>query len=203
MEPGPSCVWAWRLVSLNRRLTQLLRPAASYAVADRLGDRLLLGVVDLEMMLPLALKYPMQWTGQWAIDSLQSPETPWVGQYPDLLRQRKHREAYALYWKDEPVTTAFYQMQAPSLAIGGHPWMHIKYMKWLTGGNGGLLPDLKMDRNHVPHLDAAARAQCRQAMARVGIKTVTLPDEAFVVGNAAYERGARSRDLAVTPQYTS
>lgn len=185
------------------KFTQLLRPAACYAVAERLGNRLLLGVVDLEMMLPLALKFPMQWTGQWAIDCLQSPETPWVGHYLDLLRQRRHAEAYALYWKYEPVTSAFYQMQAPSLAIGGHPWMHIKYMKWLTGGNGGLLPDLKLDRDHVPHLDAAARATCRTAMERVGITTVTLPEEAFVVGNAAYERGVRTRDLKALPQFTS
>lgn len=185
------------------KFTQLLRPAAAFAVAERLGGRLLLGVVDLEMMLPLALKHAIQWTGQWAIDCLQSPETPWVGQYLDLLRQRKLQEAYTLYWKYEPAATAFYRMQAPSLAIGGHPWMHIKYMKWLTGGNGGLLPDLKASRDHVPHLDAAARTACRQALEQVGIKTVALPDEAFVVGNAAYERGLRAKDLRALPQYTT
>jgi 4-hydroxy-tetrahydrodipicolinate synthase len=185
------------------KFTQLLRPAAAFAVAERLGGRLLLGVVDLEMMLPLSLKHSIQWTGQWAIDCLQSPETPWVGQYLELLRQRKLQEAYSLYWKYEPAATAFYRMQAPSLAIGGHPWMHIKYMKWLTGGNGGLLPDLKASRDHVPHLDAAARASCRQALDQVGIRTVDLPDEAFVVGNAAYERGVRARDLRTLPQYTT
>lgn len=185
------------------KFTQLLRPAAAFAVAERLGDRLLLGVVDLEMMLPLALKHPIQWTGQWAIDCLQSPEAPWVGQYLDLLRQRKLQEAYNLYWKYEPAATAFYRMQAPSLAIGGHPWLHIKYMKWLTGGNGGLLPDLKAPIDHVPHLDAAARTACRQALERVGIKTVDRPEEAFVVGNAAYERGVRARDLRALPQYTA
>ena len=185
------------------KFTQLLRPAAAFAVAERLGDRLLLGVVDLEMMLPIALKHSVQWTGQWAIDSLQSPEHPWVGQYLALLRERKLQAAYDLYWKYEPAATAFYQMQAPSLAIGGHPWMHIKYMKWLTGGNGGLLPDLKASRDHVPHLDAAARKACRQALHLVGIKTVDLPDEAFVVGNAAYERGVRAADVRVMPQYAT
>jgi 4-hydroxy-tetrahydrodipicolinate synthase len=185
------------------KFTQLLRPAAAFAVAERLGGRLLLGVVDLEMMLPLSLKHPIQWTGQWAIDCLQSPDVPWVGQYLDLLRQRKLHDAYELYWKYEPAATAFYKMQAPSLAIGGHPWVHIKYMKWLTGGNGGLLADLKASPDHVPHLDAAARTACRQTLERVGIKTVDLPDEAFAVGNAAYERGVRIRDLRQLPQYVT
>jgi hypothetical protein len=79
--------------------------------------------------------------------------------------------------------------------------MHIKYMKWLTGGNGGLLPDLKSTPEMIPHLDAAGRALCRELFAKVGIKTVSLPDEAFVVGNAAYERGVRAKELVGMPQY--
>jgi 4-hydroxy-tetrahydrodipicolinate synthase len=183
------------------KFTQTLRPAAAYALAERLGDRLLLGVIDLELTLPISLKYKLQWTGQWAIDCLQSPDHPWVNQFLELLRTGKNREAYELYWRFEPIASAFYALQAPSLKIGGHPWVHIKYMKWLTGGNGGLIPDLKTAPKYVPHLDGEGRAQCREIFARVGIKTVNLPDEAFVVGNAAYESGIRLKDLAATPQY--
>ncbi len=183
------------------KFTQLIRTASAYAVAETVGDRLHLGVVDLEMMLPLALKYPMQWTGQWAIDSLQSPEIPWVSQFLELLRTGKNQEAYELYWQYEPIATAFYELQAPSLTIGGHPWVHIKYMKWLTGGNGGLLADYNSSIDYVPHLDQAGREKCREAFAKVGINTTELPDEAFVVGNAAYERGVRVNDLTALPQY--
>lgn len=183
------------------KFTQELRPETAYAVAERLGDRLLLGVVDLEMMLLLSLRRRMQWTGQWAIDSLQSPDKPWVGEFLELLRTGNNRAASDLYWRYEPITSGFYSLQAPSLRIGGHPWIHIKYMKWLTGGNGGLLADLHATPESIPHLDAAGRAHCRELFARVGIETVDLPDEAFVVGNAAYERGVRVRDLAALPQY--
>lgn len=183
------------------KFTQTLRPASAYALAQRVGDRLLLGVIDLEMILPLSLKYKMQWTGQWAIDSLQSPETPWVNQFLSLLSERKNSEAYELYWKYEPIATAFYHLQAPSLKIGGHPWMHIKYMKWLTGGNGGLLPYLNLPVEKVPHLDRGDRKKCREIFTKVGIKTVDLPDEAFIVGNAAYKNGARQKDMATLPQY--
>ncbi|MGH1471421.1 MAG: dihydrodipicolinate synthase family protein [Cellvibrionaceae bacterium] len=186
---------------LGVKFTQTLRPATAYAVAERLGDRLLLGVVDLELMLPLSLKYKMQWTGQWGIDSLQSPKTPWVHQYLDLLRRGKNQEAYELYWRYEPIASHFYQLQAPSLSIGGHPWLHIKYMKWLTGGNGGLLSDLNETPDYVPHLDAEGRKQCREIFDHVGIDITNLPDDAFVVGNAAYERGVRPKDLSAMPQY--
>lgn len=183
------------------KFTQSLRPATAYAVAERMGDRLMLGVVDLELMLPLALKYRMQWTGQWAIESLQSPEQPWVMEFLELLRTGRNEKAYELYWRYESIASSFYALQLPSLSIGGHPWIHIKYMKWLTGGNGGLLANLNESPEFVPHLDAKGRADCRAAYAKVGIKTVDLPDEAFIVGNAAYERGVRAKDLASLPQY--
>jgi 4-hydroxy-tetrahydrodipicolinate synthase len=184
------------------KFTQTLRPATAYALAECLGDRLLLGVIDLELMLPLSLKYKMQWTGQWSIDCLQSPEQPWVNQFLKLLSEGKNKEAYKLYWRYEPIASAFYALQAPSLKIGGHPWMHIKYMKWLTGGNGGLLSDLKLSAEQVPHLNAEGRTKCREIFKRVGIKTVDLPDEAFVVGNAAYESGLRLKDMHAMPQYS-
>ena len=185
------------------KFTQELRPATAYTVAERLGDRLLMAVVDLEVMLLLSLKYSMQWTGQWAIDSLQSPEKPWVTEFLSLMSAGKGKAARELYWKYEPIATGFYDLQRPSLSIGGHPWVHIKYMKWLVGGNGGLLPDLKSTPEMIPHLDAAGRAQCRALFAKVGIKTVNLPDEAFIVGNAAYEKGVRAKDMVGLPQYVS
>lgn len=183
------------------KFTQELRPATALTIAQRLGDRLQLAVVDLEVMLLLALEYPMQWTGQWAIDSVQSPEQPWVREFLELLRTGDLKSARELYWRYEPIASGFYALQEPSLVIGGHPWMHIKYMKWLTGGNGGLLPDQKTTPEMVPHLDAAGRSLCRDLFAKVGIKTIDLPDEAFIVGNAAYERGVRVKDLGSLPQY--
>ncbi len=183
------------------KFTQELRPATAYAITQRLGDRLLLGVVDLELMLMLSQQKPMQWTGQWGIDSLQSPEQPWVGNFLSLLHAGKHQQAYELYWAYEPIASYFYDLQADLLAIGGHPWLHIKYMKWLTGGNGGLLPNLNESVERVPHLNAKDRIKSREIFAKVGIKTVDLPDQAFIVGNAAYERGVRVEDLPTLPQY--
>ena len=183
------------------KYTQELRPASSFAVAERVGDRLIIGVVNLEMMLPLSLKYKIQWGAQWGIDSVQSPEKPWVNQYLELLREGKTEQAYQLYWQYEAITSAFYEMQAPSLRVGGHPWVQIKYMKWLTGGNGGLLSDLHETPEHIPHLTPQERAAFRENFIKAGLKITDLPDEAFMVGTAAYHRGVRAKDLAATPQY--
>jgi hypothetical protein len=76
-----------------------------------------------------------------------------------------------------------------------------KVAKWLTGGNGGILRDLKLPPNQLPILDAQARQTCRDSFKSVGIKCMDLPEEAFVVGNAAYTSGARMKDMASTPQY--
>jgi hypothetical protein len=71
----------------------------------------------------------------------------------------------------------------------------------LTGGNGGVLRDLQLSVEAIPPLDAAGRRRCRDALESVGVTLTDLPDEAFVVGSAAYARGARLKDGAVIPQY--
>jgi 4-hydroxy-tetrahydrodipicolinate synthase len=100
-----------------------------------------------------------------------------------------------------PAYQAFYELQGPPLRLGGHPWCHQKYYQWLTGGNGGLLRDLGESAARVPPLDAAGRRAIREVFKAVGIGTIDLPDESFIVGNAAYKRGTRVRDLKGTPQY--
>ena len=182
------------------KLTQIIPSASALAVAERLADRLLIGPVHFELLLMLALKFPIQWSGQWALDTLQTPEQPFVTDFLDLVGAGKHAEALAQYWRFEPAASAFYNLQGPHLAAGGHPCLHIKYLQWLTGGNGGLIA-ADHENSHFPALDADTRKRCRAALAGVGLQLVDRPEEAFVVGNAAYDRGVRLKDLSATPQY--
>ena len=183
------------------KLTQIIPSAAALAVAERLSDRLLIGPVHFEQLLMLALKYPIQWSGQWALDTLQTLEKPFVRDFLDLVAAGKHSEALAQYWRFQPVVSAFYDLQGPHLAAGGHPCLHIKYLQWLTGGNGGLIA--AGENPHFPALDGDTRKRCRAAIASVGLKLVDRPEEAFIVGNAAYDRGVRLKDLSATPQYVA
>lgn len=58
--------------------------------------------------------------------------------------------------------------QVPSLSIGGHPWTHIKYMKWLAGRNRVLLAELKAPVGYVPHLTPEDRKKCREVFEQAG-----------------------------------
>jgi 4-hydroxy-tetrahydrodipicolinate synthase len=183
------------------KLTQTIDFVAAYQIAELVGDRLIVGAVNLEILPLLANKYNVQWSGEWAVDSIQSPEKPYAVQFIDLVAQGRTAEATDAYWAMKPALQAFFELQGPSLRAGGHPWSHMKYYKWLTGGNGGLIRDQHKTEEQVPTLDAAARQACRDTFESVGITCVDLPDEAFVVGNAAYAQGARMKDMAALPHY--
>jgi 4-hydroxy-tetrahydrodipicolinate synthase len=180
------------------KLTQVMNPVTAFQLAERVGDRLLLGPVNLDLVPLLATRHHIQWSGQWAVDSLQSPAKPYAARFMDLVGQGRLDEAVEVYWEMQPAVQAFFDLQAPLLRDGGHPWAHLKYYHWAAGGNGGLL---RGESEHVPPLDAAARETIRDTFLKVGITPVDLPDEAFLVGNAAYRRGVRSSDLARTPGY--
>jgi 4-hydroxy-tetrahydrodipicolinate synthase len=185
------------------KLTQVINLAAAYQIAERLSDRVLIGVVHMDTVPLLANKYHLQWSGEWAVDAVQSPEKRYAAEFLDLVSQRRMDQAMKVYWAMQPAYQAFYDLQGPTLLVGGHPWSHIKYYQWLTGGNGGVLRDLKQRPDQVPTLDAKGRKAVRAALVRVGIKPVDLPDEAFAVGNAAYAKGVKPTDLVGTPQYSA
>ena len=196
-----------RLASLPNviavKFTQVMNLATAYELAARVSDRLLIGPVHLEAVPLLASRHHVQWSGQWTVEALQSPERPYGVEFIDHIGNGRMKEALEKYWILHPAYQAFYDLQGPPLRLGGHPWCHQKYYQWLTGGNGGLLRDLGESAERVPPLDAAGRRAIREVFKTVGIGTVDLPDEAFMVGNAAYQRGTRLRDLKATPQYVA
>ena len=196
-----------RLASLPNviavKFTQVMNLATAYELAARVSDRLLIGPVHLEAVPLLASRHHVQWSGQWTVEALQSPERPYGVEFIDHIGNGRMKEALEKYWILHPAYQAFYELQGPPLRLGGHPWCHQKYYQWLTGGNGGLLRDLGESAARVPPLDAAGRRAIREVFKTVGIGTVDLPDEAFMVGNAAYQRGTRVRDLKGTPQYVT
>lgn len=185
------------------KLSQTLNAATAWELAEAVGDRLLLGPVDLGLAPLLANKYTIQWSGQWAVDAIQSPDAPHAVEFLRLLAAGRRQDAIAAYWRFEPAATAFYALQSPYLAKGQHPWLHIKYYQWLTGGNGGLLPVSQGHAAQIATLEATARQACRAALKAIGAQTVDLPDEVFLTGSAAHARGARAKDIPPAAQYAA
>ena len=184
------------------KLTQPMNMATAFYVCEKLADRLLVGPVNLDFVPVLAKHYPVQWSGQWNVEAVQTPEKPYAYDLLKALAEGRYDDAMDVYLALEPALSAFFELQAPLIRNGGHPWSHMKYFQWCGGGNGGLLRDTHAPVEQVPILDAAARALIRDTYAKVGITVSDATDEAFMVGRAAYARGARATDMTKTPAYS-
>jgi len=183
------------------KLTQPMNMAAAFHVCEKLSDRLLIGPVNLDFVPILAKHYHVQWSGQWNVESVQSPEKPYAFELLRELNTGNFKGALAVYKQLEPALAAFYELQAPLIVKGGHPWSHMKYFQWCGGGNGGLIRDTGASPDHVPVLDAAGRQLIRETYKKVGITPVDAPDEEFMVGKINYAKGAKATDMKETPAY--
>jgi 4-hydroxy-tetrahydrodipicolinate synthase len=185
---------------VGMKLTHPMSAATAFELCDKLSDRLIMGPVNFDHLPLLAKSYKnIQWSGLWITDALQSPEKPHGVEMMDLIIKGRLTEAMKVYWQMQPLIQGIYDLQAPLLLHEGHPWLHMKYFQWATGGNGGLLP-LK-PAEFEPTLDAAGRELIKSNFRRAGIATTDRPEEEFLVGKAAYARGVRANQLANKPLY--
>ena len=177
---------------LGAKITQVLDPVMTYECCERLGDKLLLGPVNLELAPFMARLCPIQYTAMWQVDACQSPEKPYVNDYLRLLSEKRFEDATAVYWQMQPLVRLFWEEQAEVLRHGGHPWAHLKYHTWAVGGNGGRLrPAAPGSHNTFPPLTPADRRRIREAYRACAI-TPSENDAEFAVGRVNYSRGMRS-----------
>jgi 4-hydroxy-tetrahydrodipicolinate synthase len=182
------------------KLTHPMNPATAFEICERLSDRLIMGPCNFDHIPVLAKNYKnVRWSGLWITDSLQSPEKRYAVEMMDLVVKGRMPEAMKVYWRMQPLIQAIYDLQAPLLLHESHPWVHMKYLQWITGGNGGLLP-LK-PAQYLPVLDAQGREVIKSAFIKAGITPVDRPEEEFVVGKMAYAKGVRVSQLSSQPLY--
>lgn len=183
---------------VGAKLTQVLDPVSTFEVCEELGHKMLLGPVNLEMLPFIASRCPVQFTAMWQVETCQSPEKPYVVDYLNLLADGRIEDARQLYWQFEPLVRLFWEEQAPILARGGHPWVHLKYHQWAVGGNGGLFRPAATPSQQFAPVTELERQRIRRAYKSTGI-TSREPDEEFLVGRTAYSRGLTSASLADNP----
>ena len=184
------------------KTSQPVNIATVYQVCEALTDRLLIGPVNLDLVPMLVQHYHCQWSGQWNVEAIQSPEKPYAVEMMKLFNAGKKQEALKVYEQLEPALAAFFRLQAPYILKGAHPWSHNKYFAWCTGGNGGLVRKLHNKPDYVPALDQAGRDQIKETYKKIGITPAQAPDEEFLVGKTAYAKGVRARDMTETPYYS-
>ncbi len=185
---------------VGMKLTHPMSAATAFEICERLSDRLIMGPCNFDLIPLLAKNYKnVQWSGLWITDSLQSPEKPYAVEMMDLVVKGRMTEAMNVYWRMQPLIQGIYDLQAPLLLHESHPWVHMKYLQWVTGGNGGLLP-LK-PAQYLPALDAPGRELIKSAFNKAGITPVDRPEEEFIVGKLAYAKGVRVSQLSGQPLY--
>ena len=185
------------------KLSQALNLTTCFQICEALAQHLLVGPVNLDFVPTLAKLYNIQWSGQWNVESVQSPEKPYAVELMKCINDRRFNEAMKAYARLEPALDAFYKLQAPLIARGVHPWAHMKYFQWCTGGNGGLIRNLPtIPAGHIPILDDVARKLIRSTYSKVGIVATAAPEEEFLLGKAAYARGARAKDMTQKPYFS-
>lgn len=188
---------------IGMKLTQPINPATAFQLCERLGDRLLMGPANLDQIPLLAKSYNIQWTGQWIVEGVQTPEKPYIVDFMGLVNSGRLTDAMKIYSQMEPAYRLVHEVQGPLLVKGGHPWAHMKYFQWCAGGNGGLPRETGMRPDQVSVLDAKERKTIRDTYKRIGITVPDDPDESFAVGRVNYSNGARISDMPATPLYES
>ena len=183
------------------KLMTTLELPVVYEICERMSDRLLVAGVHLGLAPLLVKHYGMQWSGAWTVEALQSPEKRYVVDYLNLLLEGREKEALEIYWRIKPAYDALYALMAPMLPKGVHPFTHLKYYQWCMGGNGGLLREAEDPNEGLFPLRTEDRAHIRKAFGSIGLEPTADSDEVFVVGRAAYARGARTADMRAKHTY--
>ncbi len=184
------------------KISQPITLTSTMQMCDVVADRLLVAPVNLDFAPALSRLYPIQWSGQWNAEAVQTPDNQLGNKLLAACAAGDTARIDAAAREIQAVHDAFYNLQASVIRSGAHPVQHNKYYSWLGGGNGGILPnDPHAPAGAVPVLDAGERKKLRAAFKASGLVPTDAPEEQFVVGRAAWERGARVKDMAGLPNY--
>jgi 4-hydroxy-tetrahydrodipicolinate synthase len=186
---------------VGMKLTQPISIASAFELCERLAGRVLFGPANLEQVPILARHYRVQWLGQWVVESVQSPEKPYLVEFMHEVNASRIDAAMKLFWQMAPAYRYVHRLQEDYLVRGGHPWAHINYYQWCVGSNGGLPRSSPNADDEAAVLDAAGRREIRDWYARIGIEVTAGPEEEFVVGKTNYAKGVRRVDMPRTPFY--
>jgi len=150
----------------------------------RVGYKVLLASGEPEEWPITVAQYGQQWAGPGSYTTFESEDTRNL-RIVSMFHRFQHGEfakAMDLYWELAPIT-----LRARKIMSAG--WMGMKYMQWLTGGNGGVY---RQPTNVLSQQD-------KDAM-RAGVRAAGIvprePEEEFYVGRANYATRVRPRSYA-------
>jgi 4-hydroxy-tetrahydrodipicolinate synthase len=148
-------------------------------IQHRVGDKVLLQSAEIEEWPITVAQYKQQWAGpaDYVIFD-QIPNDSRIIRMFNLFREGEFLKAMDLYWELAPITIG------ARVAMFQSGMMGIKYMQWLTGGNGGMYrqPAFPIFQRHKDAMRAGVMA--------AGIVPPE-DEEEFYVGRLNYAKGIR------------
>ncbi|MGA2160247.1 MAG: dihydrodipicolinate synthase family protein [Dehalococcoidia bacterium] len=151
-------------------------------VHHRVGDQILLQAAEMAEWPITVAKYGQQWAGpaDYVIFD-QTGENPRIVRMFNLFARGEFSKGMELYWELAPITLGARDAAFQCGMLG------MKYMQWLTGGNGGMFR--KPTSFLFQHFKNAMRAGLQAA----GV-TPREPEEEFYVGRVNYSKGIRPKE---------
>lgn len=147
----------------------------------RVGDKVLLASGEPEEWPITVAQYGQQWAGPGSYTTFEGEDckSPRIVSMFQRFQQGEFAKAMELYWELAPITLGARKVMSTG-------WMGMKYMQWLTGGNGGVYRQPT----------SVLTQQDKDAM-RAGVRAAGIvprePEEEFYVGRVNYARGVRPR----------
>jgi 4-hydroxy-tetrahydrodipicolinate synthase len=148
-------------------------------IQHRVGDKILLQAAEVEEWPITVAKYKQQWAGpaDYVVFD-QTSDNPRIVRLFNLFAKGEFLKAMDLYWELAPIIIGARSVMFQSYPLG------VKYMQWLTGGNGGIYRQPSMG------LFQRQKDAIRAGLKAAGI-TPREPEEEFYVGRINYAKGAR------------
>jgi 4-hydroxy-tetrahydrodipicolinate synthase len=150
-------------------------------IQHRVGDKILLQSAEIEEWPVTVAKYKQQWAGpaDYVIFD-ETADNPRIVRMFNLFLKGDFLKAMDLYWELAPITLG---ARAAAFQSG---MMGVKYIQWLTGGNGG------MYRQPAMPIFQRQKDAMRAGLKAAGV-TPREPEEEFYVGRLNYAKGARPK----------
>jgi len=151
-------------------------------VHHRVGDQVLLQAAEMAEWPITVAKYQQQWAGpaDYVLFDNEKEENPRIVRMFNAFAKGEFSRGMELYWELAPITLGARDAAFQCGMLG------MKYMQWLTGGNGGMFR--KPTSFLFQHFKDAMRAGLKAA----GV-TPREPEEEFYVGRVNYSKGIRPK----------
>ena len=154
-------------------------------IHERVGDQVLLQAAEIAEWPITVAKYGQRWAGPADYVIFDgTTKNPRIVKMFNLFAQGEFAKGMELYWELAPITMGARDAAFQCGMLG------MKYMQWLTGGNGGMF------RKPTAYLFQRHKDAMRAGLKAAGVAPRE-PEEEFYIGRVNYAKGIRPKNYKI------